>query len=124
MKEKEIITCWEFEKELKTMVVSCIGVKVDTAKKKASALLKKYDEIISSDKTSREYYEKKYYSLLTQFYALKNGRIEYKKVGGSGVLLLKDIEQIEERKDDVLLITKTGREIIMGSDFAFLKEIF
>jgi hypothetical protein len=57
---------------------------------------------------------------------LKSGVISYQTFNGTvtGRLLLKNIEQIEVRENDVLLITKTGRQIIMGSDFEYLKELF
>lgn len=121
---KKELTKWEFEKELKTMAVSCIGVKEDTAKKKASNIFKKYSEIISYSKSDKEYYEKEYIEYRNMFNALKSGSVTYTRGEETeGVLLIKDIEQIEVRKTDVLIITKSGREITMGSGFKYLKEL-
>lgn len=122
---EEIKTKWRFLEELKTMAVSCIGNKENTARKKASNTWKKYEEIIAFSKSNNEYYEKKYTELKIMFDVLKSGRISYTiGTGVSGVLLIKDIEQVEIRETDVLIITKTGREIVMGSDFKYLKELF
>lgn len=117
------LTKWEFKKELKTMAVSCIGVKEDTAKKKASNIFKKYDEILAYSKSNKEYYEKEYLKTRNMFDTLKRGVINYTRGEDVGSLLLKDIEQVEIRQKDVLLITKTGREITMGKDFNYLKEL-
>lgn len=125
MEEEKDLSKWEFEKELKLMAVSCIGIKEDTAKKKASNIFKKYDEIIEYSKSNKEYYEKEYRKVKQMFDVLKSGKVSYTRGEElSGVLLIKDIEQIEVRKTDVLIITKNGREIIMGSDFKYLKELF
>jgi hypothetical protein len=122
--ETEGVTKWEFECELKKMAVSCIGVKEDTAKRKASNIIKKYDEIISYSKDDKDWYKNQYTKLIKMFDTLKSGVINYERGKHAGRLLIKDVEQIEVRENDVLLITKTGREIIMGSDFKYLKELF
>ena len=136
----------EFKKELKIMAVSCIGKKEDIARKKASKILKKYDEIFSDNKSGKELFEKEYRRINKEyrkikdmFDVLKSGKISYSRGETRGVLLIKDIEQVEVRKTkksfsddedesmtntDVLVITKTGREIIMGSGFQFLRELF
>jgi hypothetical protein len=57
------------------------------------------------------------------FDTLKSGVINYTRGKVCGRLLLKDIEQVEVREKHVLLITKTGREILMGSDFDYLVEL-
>ena len=44
--------------------VGCIGVKEATAKKKASALFKKYNEIIAWSKRDNDYYKEQYLSLI------------------------------------------------------------
>ena len=123
--EKKELSKWEFEKELKTMAVSCIGLKEDTAKRKASNIFKKYDEILSYSKSDKEYYEKEYRKYRNMFDTLKSGSVTYSRGEETkGVLLIKDIEQVEVRKTDVLIITKSGREITMGIDFKYLKELF
>jgi hypothetical protein len=58
------------------------------------------------------------------FCALKSGSVSYTSAKVKGVILIKNITQVEVRKQDVLIVLKNGREIIMSSDFAFLKEIF
>lgn len=115
---------WDFEKELKIMAVSCIGLKADTAKKKASNIFKKYEGIIDSCMSNKEYNEKYSRKIQKMFDTLKSGVINYTHGKACGKILLKDIEQIEVREEYVLLITKTGREITMGSDFNYLKELF
>jgi hypothetical protein len=121
---EEKLTKWDFEKELKSMAVSCIGVKEATAKKKASALFKKYDEIIAWSKTDSDYYRDQYRRIRNMFDALKSGSVNYVSGKREGVLLIKDIEQVEIREKDVLLTTKTGREIELSNDFEYLKDIF
>lgn len=113
----------DFEKELKTMAVNCIGLKPDTAKKKASNIFKKYEAIISYSLSGMDYYENECLKAQEMFYILKSGVIEYERDKDVVVLLLKDIEQVEIREKDVLLITKTGREITMESDFSYIKEL-
>ena len=122
--ETKDLTKWDFEKEIKEMAVNCIGLKPEAAKKKASALFKKYEEIIENSTSDKEYYKRQYFRIQQMFNTLKSGVINYTRGHYDGRLLLKDIEQIEIRETDVLLITKTGREIPMGNNFDYLKELF
>ena len=122
--ETKNLTSWEFYDELKAMAVSCVGLKPDTAKKKASNLFKKYEDIIEYSSSQKGYYEKEFHKTRKMFDILKSGVVKYSKGKTVGSLLLKDIEQIEIREKDVLLITKTDREIIMGEDFKLLIELF
>ena len=122
--ETKDLTKWDFEKEIKEMAVNCIGLKPEAAKKKASALFKKYEEIIENSTSDKEYYKRQYFRIQQMFNTLKSGVINYKRGRYDGRLLLKDIEQIEIRETNVLLITKTGREIPMGNNFDYLKELF
>ena len=115
---------WDFKEELRAMAASCIGVKEATAKKKASALFKKYDEIIARSKRDNDYYQEQYRRTNHMFKALKSGSVHYVSGKIEGVLLIKDIEQVEVRGGNVLLTTKTGREISLGKDFEYLKDIF
>ena len=121
---EEELTKRDFEKELKAIVVSCIGVKEDTAKKKASAIFRKYEELISWSKSDGEYYRTQYFRERDISNALRTGRVHYKTGDIKGVLLIKDIEQVEVREKDVLLTTKAGREISLGKDFEYLREVF
>ena len=50
---EQVLTYHSFEKELKNMAVSCIGLKENTAKKKVSEIMRKYDEIISYSKEEK-----------------------------------------------------------------------
>lgn len=118
------LTKFTFEKELKHMAVNCIGLKPDTAKKKACSIFKRYEELISYSVQDKEYFEKEYRKTKNMFDTLKSGVIKYTRGEVKGVLLLKDIEQVEIRENNVLLIMKTGREVIFGSDFNYLKELF
>ena len=121
---EEELTKRDFEKELKAIVVSCIGVKEATAKKKASAIFRKYEELISWSKSDGEYYRTQYFRERDTSNALRTGRVHYKTGDIKGVLLIKDIEQVEVREKDVLLTTKAGREISLGKDFEYLREVF
>ena len=118
------LTKWDFEEELKTMAESCVGVKEATARRKASALFKKYEELISYSKSDKEYYRTQYFRERNVADALRTGKVRYEKGKEEGVISIKDIEQIEVRERNVLLITKTGREITLGKDFEFLRDIF
>jgi len=122
--ETKDLSKWGFEQELKEMAVNCIGIKPDTAKKKASTIFKKYESIIEYSASHKEYYEKEYRKIKNMFDTFKSGVINYTRGKDTGRLLLKDIEQVEVREEDVLLITKTGRKITMGHDFNYLKDLF
>lgn len=129
--EAEKLNREDFRKEIMDMVESCTALKPSTAKRKVDNILKKYRPIICySTNFTSAYYEKKYEQIKVKFETLKQGYINYYKGGTRGKLLLKDIEQIEIIKSviskdtiDVLLITKTGRQINMGSDFEYLIDL-
>ena len=116
----------DFRRELMDMAASCVGLKPATAKKKADNIFEKYHSIVcSSSNYNVEYYREKYEGLHKKFLTLRRGYVSYSRRGGAdGKILLKDIEQIETGEKDVLLITKTGREITMGEDFKFLLDLF
>jgi len=121
----ETLYKYDFKKELMNMAASCVGLKPNTAKKKISDVFEKYNSIISgSTDYGVDYYHKKYSDVDKKFKTLKRGSIEYTQGEIKGKILLKDIEQIEVREKDVLLITKTGRQITMGEDFKYLKDLF
>lgn len=120
----EQLTKWDFEKELKTMAESCVGVKKATARRKASALFKKYEELISYSKSDKEYYRTRYSRERNVADALRTGKVMYEKGEVEGVISIKDIEQIEIREKNILLITKTGREITLGKSFEYLRDVF
>lgn len=124
--ESEDLYRYEFRTELMNMAASCVGLKPSTAKKKADSIFQKYKSIIcySSDHTP-DYYNERYAVLSKKFSVLKKGYVNYRRGDNiSGILLLKDIEQIEVREKDILLITKNGREITMGEDFKYLEDLF
>lgn len=128
--EQQDLKKWGFQKELINMVASCVGLKPNTAKKKAAAIFDKYEPLISSSQSLETYYKNRSNEFETKFNALKKGYISYVRGDTEGKLLLKDIEQIEVIKSvmskdiiDVLLITKTGRQINMGADFKYLKDL-
>jgi hypothetical protein len=113
-----------FETELVMMAVSCIGLKENTAKRKAKKVFRKYSEIIFSSKERLDdiYVERE--KIRNKYNTLKSGKVSYVNTSGAeGIILLKEIEQVEVRKNEVLLIMKSGREIVMGSDFKYLKEL-
>ena len=121
---------WGFQKELINMAESCVGLKPNTAKKKAAAIFDKYEHLISSSESLETYYKNRSNEFETKFNTLKKGYVSYVTGNTEGKLLIKDIEQIEVissvvSKDiiDVLLITKTGRQINMGADFKYLKDL-
>ena len=120
---EQVLTYHSFLKELQDMAVSCIGLKENTAKKKASKIIEKYDEIISSTKEEKEYYEIQLTRYTTLFNTLKSGRIDYTKGELKGYLLIRDIEQIEVSTKNVVVTLKTGREIVFSTDFEYLSEL-
>ena len=122
--EQQELRKWAFQKELIDMVASCVVLKPNTAKKKAAAIFDKYEPLISSSQSLETYYKNRSNEFETKFNTLKKGYVSYVRGDIEGKLLIKDIEQIEVRKTDVLLITKTGREISMGLDFKYLKDLF
>lgn len=128
--EQEELRKWGLQKELINMAASCVGLKPNTAKKKAAAIFDKYEHLISSCQSLETYYKNRSNDFETKFKILKKGYITYYRGDTQGKLRLKDIEQIEIRKSvmskdtmDVLLITKTGRQITMGSDFEYLIDL-
>jgi hypothetical protein len=121
---KELIKKWKFRDELKTMAISCIGVKPNTVNKKVNAIFKKYDELISYDEVDKNYYEKKYDQLSIKYNTLKSGIIKYEHFNSKGIILLKDIQQVEVHGNGVLIILKSGREIKCSKDFEYLLELF
>ena len=123
MEEIEELTSSSFEKELQDMAVSCIGLKENTAKKKVSEIMRKYDEIISYSKEEKEYDEIQHTRLYRLFNTLKSGRIDYTKGELKGYLLIRDIEQIEVSTKNVVVTLKTGREIVFPTDFEYLSEL-
>lgn len=122
MKEIEL-NKYQLKDELEKMAISCIGVKEATAKNKASKIFKKYSDIISYSSSDHNYYEKQYNRYKHMLDVLKSGKINYSGSERKGVILIRDINQVEVRKTDVLVIMKSGREITMGLTFEFLTEI-
>lgn len=114
---------WHFEKEMKALAVSCIGVKPDTAKRKAAMLFRKYEPIIERSSGEVGYFERQLQEELKKFNTLKSGLIHYFKGETKGTLLLKELVWIELRKNDVLVVTKTGKEIALSNDFQYLREL-
>jgi hypothetical protein len=57
------------------------------------------------------------------FHTLKSGRIYYRTDELNGYLLIRDIEQIEVSKKNVVVTLKTGREIKFSTDFEYLSEL-
>ena len=123
MKNKEI-TKRKFREELKTMALSCIGLKPNTVNKKVNNFFNKYYELISYDVETKNYYEKEYRETMNMFNTLKSGIIKYKHFKTEGIIILKDIQQVEVHDNGVLIILKSGREINCSKDFAYLKELF
>jgi hypothetical protein len=123
MMESQDLNWMDFKKEVEKMAVSCIGLKPNTAKRKASDVFNKYRCLVSSSESDVKYYMDQSRALYHKFETLKKGSVEYKRGNVSGKLLLKDVEQIEVRESGVLIITKSGREITMGSDFKYLKDL-
>jgi len=123
MEEIKELTYYSFQKELKDMAVSCIGLKENTAKRKVSKIMEKYDEIISHSKRDKDYDKKQLGRYRTLFRTLKSGRIYYERDELEGYLLIRDIEQIEVSKKNVVVTLKTGREIKFSTDFEYLSEL-
>ena len=121
--ETQDLNCWDFKKEIEKMAISCIGLKPETAKRKASNVWRKYSCLISSSESLKNYYKDHSVHMSTKFDTLKKGLVEYKRGNIYGKLLLRDIEQIEVLEDGIFIITKSGREIKMGSDFKYLNDL-
>ena len=121
--ENKDLDKWTFESEMKAMAVSCIGLKPETAKRKVATLFKKYDCIIENHSANVGYYEKLYQEERKKFNTLKSGLIHYISGENKGSILLKQIVRIELRKKDVLIITKTGHEVVLSNDFQYLREL-
>ena len=120
---EQVLTYHSFEKELKNMAVSCIGLKENTAKKKVSEIMRKYDEIIYDSKEEKDYVYTQLGRYTTLFNTLKSGRINYGSDELKGYLLIRDIEQIEVSKKNVVVTLKTGREIKFAKYFEYLSEL-
>ena len=123
MEEIEELTSSSFEKELQDMAVSCIGLKENTAKKKVSEIMRKYDEIIYDSKEEKDYVYTQLGRYTTLFNTLKSGRINYGSDELKGYLLIRDIEQIEVSTKNVVVTLKTGREIKFAKYFEYLSEL-
>jgi hypothetical protein len=122
--KKEYLSKWTFKKEMKDMAESCIGLKLATVRKKSNDLFEKYHDLFIYDIERKEYDGKYLEKLQNKYQALKKQSISYQRGNNKGVILLKDIEQVEITETGVLIITKTGREINLGKDFDYIKEIF
>lgn len=121
--ENSNLNKWDFEAEMKVMAASCVGLKPDTAKRKAAALFKKYDYIIEKHSSNVGYDERKLQEERKKFNTLKSGLIHYISGENKGSILLKQIVRIELRNKDVLIITKTGHEVVLSNDFQYLREL-
>ena len=122
--EKELITKWKFLNEVKSIAVSCIGLKPNTVNKKVNAIFKKYDEIISYNEESKNIYEVLYNDIKVKYDTLKSGIIKYEQFNSKGIIILKDIQQVEVQSNGVLIILKSGREIKCSKSFEYLLELF
>ena len=122
--EKELITSWNFINELKNMAVSCIGVKPNTVNKKVNAICKKYQELISYSEEDKNYYKKESEKMRIKYNTLKSGIIKYEDFNSKGIIILKDIQQVEVDSNGVLIILKSGKQIKCSKDFEYLLELF
>ena len=80
----------------------------------------KLNQLIGIMKTGRIKYEAKEYYNISNNLPIKNNGIE--KV--TGVIFLKEIQQVENRIDHVLIVTNSGREICLGKDYDYLENLF
>ena len=122
--EESNINSYEFREELKKMVVSCIGLNPNTINKKTNNIFKKYGKLIFDTEEQVNYYIERYKKISTKFETLKSGIIKYEVDNSSGIILLKEIVQVEEHSHGVLIILKNGRKIELSEGFAYLKELF
>jgi ribosomal protein S17E len=121
----EYINHWQFFKKLKELAENCTKVKPSTAKRKATQFFEKYSDIIA--------YNSDYIKDITEnldkykklFEVAKSQKIDYIKDDGcKGVVLIKDVEQIESNNTSVILTTKHGRNIYLGKSFEYLIDLF
>lgn len=127
MEKKERMTKLDFEKEIIFLAESSIGIKRETARKKAKKLFKKYDNLIEYSDEEKDLYKKRWHRAKIMFETLKSGVISYvhgkenEEINVS--ILLKDIEEIEKNNKGVVLTMKRGKKIILDESFWYLSEL-
>ena len=105
------------------MAASCVGNKPSTAVRKARDLFNKYEPLIEYSIHNREYDKKEIRRLNDLVKTYKSGVIKYSNETMKGTLRIKDIEQVDVREKDVLIVMRSGREVVVGSDFAYLRDL-
>jgi len=83
--------------------------------------IQKLYNLIGVMKTGRIKYEREVEGL-TEKPTKNGGYLEMQKI--SGVIFINELQQIEVRKDHVLLITKSNREIWLSNEYDFLDQLF
>jgi hypothetical protein len=83
--------------------------------------IQKLYNLIGVMKTGRIKYEREVEGL-TEKPTKNGGYLEMQKI--SGVIFINELEQVEVRKDHVILITKSQREIWLSSEYDFLDQLF
>lgn len=119
--ENEFKTKYWFIRDLKELASECTKVTRQTARRKASKLIKEYDGLfahtnrqISNIESEREKY-KNLYNIL------KSKKIKFQ----GGFLLLENIESVETRTtNEIIVTTKSGNKINFSKDFDYLLELF
>jgi hypothetical protein len=124
MENDDKVTSYAFKQELIKLAEGCTKLKPITARKKALNIWDKYDSLISYDSGQKKRCEQNLERIKLMYNTLKAGKINIYRGGNfHGTLLLKEIAQIEIRDKDVLIFTKSGREVLLSSDFQFLQEL-
>ena len=80
----------------------------------------KLNQLIGILKTGRIKYESQIYHKISNNLPVNNTAVE--KV--SGVIFLKEIQQVEVRIDHILIVTNSGREIFLGKQYDYLEDLF
>jgi hypothetical protein len=121
----EGITKYTFFSELRKMAASCTGNKPSTAIAKATKLYNKYQGIIEYSESNVDYYRIRYEDQRRLIDVIKSGVVTWSLVGGgSGKMLIKDLEQIDiDTNGNTTLTTKNGRVQKFGKGYEYLQGL-
>lgn len=123
---EKITTKWTLSADLKAFTNAIKGRSDRTIANHIRELCKKYEPLMAFDADSLIQKDKKIAALKKAYLTLKFGRIHYvnKTKGIKGVLILNDVMSVEKKQDGVLVKTKNGIEIPLGTDFLYIYDLF
>lgn len=113
---------WDLREEMIEMAAKCVGLKENSAKQKARELFKKYKDAIASQ-PDVDFYKDLCNRSEKILRIISSGTISFVTDQGSGLILVKDISEIQEREDkNIVVIMKTGRSHLFSNKFEYIKE--